>query len=103
MYCPTPSIEEFGFRKADCQTEHFARAEEVLLSIFVEPVSFDREKVLENAELFYFPIVCIGCTGYLVVKATLEIIAFGSYVGSEAHIWAYYQGISMADTSAERH
>jgi hypothetical protein len=101
---PTPSIEELGFRKADCSTKLFAAAEGLLFSYFFDNRrAYDPEKVLESPEAYYFPINWIGCSGYLVVKESSEIIPFGSYVGHEAHIWAYYQGISLASAGADRH
>lgn len=102
---PTP--ESFGFRPADCNTAIFVAAERVFLSSLTdesdapEPL-YKRDQVLENPDAFYFPVGWIGCSGHLVSKSQLRLISFGSYIGPGAHIWAYYQGISMGPLGKNR-
>jgi len=87
--------------------EAFREAEAVFLSSFSPETSaaelgYRRESVLENDNAYYIPVGWIGCSGHLVTKRPLRLIAFGSYIGSSAHIWAHYRGISMAPLGRDR-
>lgn len=84
----------------------FALAEKLFLSTlsgdFASEFVYDRNQVRENDDSFYFPVGWIGCSGHLVSKNPLRLISFGSYIGPEAHIWAYYAGISLAPLGKDR-
>ena len=95
---PTPA--DFGFQPVDIGAAAFIEAERLFLSSLsnggnASKLDYERKRVLENQDAFYFPVGWIGCSGHLVTKNPLRPVSFGSYVGPGAHIWAYYQGISM--------
>ncbi|PIF13029.1 hypothetical protein CLU94_5136 [Janthinobacterium sp. 13] len=99
--------DEFDYRIAKIESEIFKEAEALyLLNLFVgksaSDLGYERELVLENEDTFYFPLGGIGCGGNLVSKSPLRLISFGSYIAPSAHIWAYYQGISMAPLGKDR-
>jgi hypothetical protein len=102
-----PLISSFGFHAANTETSSFREAEAALLSglpssTAAEDLGYERGSVLENGDAYYFPVGWIGCSGYLVTKNPLHLIAFGSYIGPGAHIWAHYQGISMEPLGKDR-
>lgn len=97
--------EGFNLHAADTTKASLYEAEEALLNT----LDFDPrengyviEDVQENKEIYYFPIGWIGCSGYIVVKADLSIIQFGSYIGHKENIWAFYQGICFGRTKYDR-
>jgi hypothetical protein len=102
-----PLILNFGFRSADIETSNFKAAEAAFLSgqsssTAAFDLGYKRESVLENGDAYYFPVGWVGCSGHLVTKNPLRLISFGSYIGPGAHIWAHYQGISMAPLGKDR-
>jgi len=102
---PTPA--DFGFRSADTSTATFSKAEAAFLSSLsneesASKLGYSRGDVLENQDSFYFPVGWIGCCGHLVNKSSLHVVSFGSYIGPGAHIWAYYEGISMEALGRDR-
>lgn len=102
-----PLIASFGFRLSDVETSAFREAEVVFLSSFSSlaiaiDFGYKRDSVLENEDSYYFPVGWIGCVGHLVIKNSLRLIAFGSYIGPCTHIWANYQGISLEPLGKDR-
>ena len=102
-----PCLADFDYRTAETETRIFEKAEALYLSkLFVgknaSDMGYDRDRVLENEDSFYFPTAWVGCGGHLVSKSPYRLISFGSYIGAAAHIWAYYQGISMAPLGKDR-
>lgn len=102
-----PLVLAFGFRAADTQTSDFQEAEAKFLSSLSSPamacnLGYKRDEVLENTDAYYFPVGWIGCSGNLVTKNPLRLIGFGSYIGPGLHIWAHYQGISIAPLGKDR-
>jgi hypothetical protein len=102
-----PPVADFGFRTADIGSTTFGEAETLFLSSLSSEsdaarVDYEQRRVLENDDAFYFPVGWVGCSGHLVSKRPLRLISFGSYVGPGAHIWAYYEGISMESVGKDR-
>lgn len=102
-----PAPADFGFRAADTEAAAFREAEAIFLSSLssersASQLGYSRGRVLENGDAFYFPVGWIGCSGHLVIKSPLRLISFGSYIGPGAHIWAYYEGISMEPLGRDR-
>lgn len=102
-----PAPADFGFRAADTEAATFREAEALFLSSLssersASQIGYERGRVLGNGNAFYFPVGWIGCSGHLVIKSPLRLISFGSYIGPGAHIWAYYEGISMEPLGKDR-
>ena len=102
-----PCLDDFDYQTVETESGIFKEAEALYLSnLFVgksaSDMGYERERVLENEDTFYFPLGWIGCSGSLVSKSPLRLISFGSQIGPGAHIWAYYQGISMAPLGKDR-
>ncbi len=100
-----PAVADFGYRPAETETAIFRESETLYLSNVLKSESelvYQRERVLENDDSFYFPLGWIGCVGHLISKKPLRLISFGSYIGPGAHIWAYYEGISIAVDGKDR-
>ncbi|WP_156397994.1 MULTISPECIES: hypothetical protein [unclassified Duganella] len=100
------TVAEFGFRLAETDSAIFDSAEALFLSQLsseaAKEFGYAREHVLENDDAFYIPLGWIGCCGHLISKFPLHLISFGSYIGPETHLWAYYQGISMSPLGKDR-
>lgn len=100
------AITGFGYGPAMTGSATFALAEKLFLTMLsgdgASGIDYDRNQVLENGDSFYFPVGWIGCSGHLVSKNPLRLISFGSYIGPEEHIWAYYTGISLAPLGKDR-
>ncbi len=60
-------------------------------------IPYDREGVLVSNELFYIPYTWIRCVGYLVNRATSEVIGLGSGMSVEIQIWAWYRGLKSTN------
>lgn len=93
--------KSLSFKSVDVKDLNFLRAEKRLKEHLSGKVDFSElgympEEVLENDDIYLFPIGWIGCAGYLIQKTDQEIVGFGSYISREAHLWAYYEGISLA-------
>ncbi len=98
-------FETLGYASVDVANGGFKKAELSLFSqLEFDPfeIGYKSKDVLENRDTYYFPIVCVGCCGYLVTKEDLEVISFGSYVGRIEHIWAYYEGAQLASLGKDR-
>jgi hypothetical protein len=63
---------------------------------------YNIDRIQENDDACYFPIGWIGCSGFLVEKASLNVLQFGSYIGAKEHVWAYYRGFSFELLGADR-
>lgn len=102
-----PLILSYGFCPVDTASAGFKEAEALYFSGALSEarayeLGYLQEEVLENGDAYYFPVGWIGCSGHLVTKNPLRLIAFGSYIGPAAHIWAYYQGVSLAHLGEDR-
>ncbi|WP_413665349.1 hypothetical protein ACG1BZ_09220 [Microbulbifer sp. CNSA002] len=99
-------VSELNYQPVDYRSNSLLdEAEKAILEdLDFDPTDngYSKQNVLENENAFYFPIGWIGCSGHLVKKDTMEIISFGSYIGPEEHIWAYHQGISLANLGKDR-
>ncbi len=95
-----------GYSVLKDQTDReFVDAEKIIfekLNVDASYENYSRNKVLEGATAYYFPICWIGSSGHLVIKNTHEVVSFGSYIGKSEHIWAYHYGISIASLGKDR-
>ena len=99
-------FEFYGFSKANTNTAEFEEAEKLVFKPIPESnrkeLDYSRDGVLENETDYFVPLGWIGCAGHIVRKSDLKVTKFGSYMPAGAHVWAYYQGISLNTLGKDR-
>lgn len=89
-------FETLGYKSVNVDDSQFQKAESTLiqhLKIDISHYNYESSDSVENEDTYFIPISWIGCIGHLVTKDEFKVITFGSGVGYQALIWAYYEGI----------
>lgn len=64
---------------------------------------YDRSGVLVSDETYFVPFGWIGCAGHLVDRTTRRVLALGSGISVDDHLWAWHRGIREQDPSSRYH
>ena len=99
-------MREFNFKTySDSESRleiTLAEAKALVEKLLGRQISFERNKVLVNNELFYIPHGWVGCLGFLVVAKTKTVRQLGSGISLPDQVWGFYKGASNANLGKDR-